>query len=584
MSDDWKSDDPFVDPQDPEAREREQRRLEREEKRKKREAKRSEKEASKKPPSEPVPPTEPPRPPRTPEQEFWDEDPEPVEPPAGVGAKPAQEPAAPAEPAKPPKADQPAEPARPTAAAKKPSEPARKPVEPAAAAPAAKSSKPEPEQTQEQKRPKPAAAEAAAAAAAAGAAADPAPTPAPEAPIEQSWEAEPPAPPDPDVWGDEGDPSKARAVSRRRDGGGDEGGRGGASGRRQYHPFRIAAVIVVFLLIWFLYALFQPFHSDGSDPVQVKIPKGASVSEVGDLLIDKGVIEDPILPISGSTLFQIRVTVAGKRSDLYAGNFTLTKDMSYGSAIDALTTPPVKRTTTVTIPEGYTRSQAAELVEEDGVPGSYTKKTVKSKYLDPAEYGGKNAKDLEGFLFPNTFELKPKAPVTDLVELQLKDFKKQIKKVNMKYAKSKNLTVFDVLIIASMIEREAGIAKQRKLVAAVIYNRLKEGMPLGIDATIRFATGNYSQPLTESELAIDSPYNTRTNQGLPPGPINSPGLDAIQAAAHPAKSDFIFYVNKPNTCGELAFSASEDEFEADVAAYNKAREENGGNEPTSCGE
>src|SRR5699024_5499983 len=111
-----------------------------------------------------------------------------------------------------------------------------------------------------------------------------------------------------------------------------------------------------------------------------------------------------------------------------------------------------------------------------GVPGSYTKKTIGSKYLDPAEYGGKNAKDLEGFLFPNTFELKPKAPVTDLVELQLKDFKKQIEKVDMRYAKSKNLTVFDVLIIASMIEREAGVAKQRKLVAAVIYNRLKEGM------------------------------------------------------------------------------------------------------------
>ncbi|HEX3239716.1 MAG TPA: endolytic transglycosylase MltG [Solirubrobacterales bacterium] len=567
MADDWKSDDPFVDPEDPAAREREQRRLEREEKRKKREDKRSEKEAAKRPP-EPAAPTEPPRPPRTPEQEFWDEDPEPVEPPAGAGAKPAEKPVTPAEQAKP------VEPA------KRPAEPAKKPVKPAAA-PAAKASGSEPEQTQEQKQPKPAAAEAAAAAAAAGAAADPAPTPAPEAPIEQSWEAEPPAEPDPDVWGDEGDPSKARAA--RRGGGGKEGG-GAPTGLRRYHPFRIAAVIVAFLVIWFLYALFQPFHSDGSDPVQLKIPKGASVSEVGDLLIDKGVIEDPILPISGSTLFQMRVTLEGKRSDLYAGGFTLTKDMSYGSAIDALSTPPVKRTTTVTIPEGYTRSQAAELVSEDGVPGSYTKKTVKSKYLDPADYGGKDAKDLEGFLFPNTFELKPKAPVADLVELQLKDFKKQIKKVDMKYAKSKNLTVFDVLIIASMIEREAGIAKQRKLVAAVVYNRLKEGMPLGIDATIRFATGNYSQPLTESQLAIDSPYNTRTNQGLPPGPINSPGLDAIQAAAHPAKSDFVFYVNKPNTCGELAFSASEEEFEEDVAAYNKAREENGGNEPTSCGE
>ena len=107
------------------------------------------------------------------------------------------------------------------------------------------------------------------------------------------------------------------------------------------------------------------------------IPKGSSVSEVGDLLADKGVIDS-------STLFQVRVTLAGKRSEIYSGHFTLAHDMSYGAAIDALSKPPVKRTLTVTIPEGYSRSQAAQLVEEDGVPGDYTKATVNSKYLDPA--------------------------------------------------------------------------------------------------------------------------------------------------------------------------------------------------------
>ena len=93
-------------------------------------------------------------------------------------------------------------------------------------------------------------------------------------------------------------------------------------------------------------------------------------------------------------------------------------------------------------------------------------------------------------------------------------------------------------------------------------------MPLGIDATIRFATGNYTEPLTESELAVDSPYNTRTNAGLPPGPINSPGLAAIEAAAHPAKTDYLFYVTKPGACGKLTFAKTEAEFEADVAKYN----------------
>jgi len=156
--------------------------------------------------------------------------------------------------------------------------------------------------------------------------------------------------------------------------------------------------------------------------------------------------------------------------------------------------------------------------------------------------------------------------------------------VNMSYAKSKNLTVFDVLTIASMVQREAGVSSQFDKVASVIYNRLHEGMPLGIDATIRFATGNYTKPLTESELATSSPYNTRTNAGLPPGPIGNPGLEAIEAAAHPAKTDYLFYVTTPGACGKLTFAKTEAEFEAAVEKYNSAREAAGGNSPTSCGE
>ncbi len=171
-----------------------------------------------------------------------------------------------------------------------------------------------------------------------------------------------------------------------------------------------------------------------------------------------------------------------------------------------------------------------------------------------------------------------------MVQLQLEDFKRRIAGVDTSYARSKNLTIYDVLTIASMVEDEAGLESQRKLVAAVIYNRLREGMPLGIDATTRFATGNYTEPLTESELAIDSPYNTRTNLGLPPGPIDSPGLASIEAAAHPAKVDYLFYVAEPGACNKLAFSETETEFEEDVANYNSAREAAGGNSPDSCGE
>jgi cell division protein YceG involved in septum cleavage len=247
--------------------------------------------------------------------------------------------------------------------------------------------------------------------------------------------------------------------------------------------------------------------------------------------------------------------------------------------------PPVAlKTITVTIPEGYTRTQTAEVAKQEGLRGSYEQASVHSKYLDPAKYGGKGAKDLEGFLFPDTFELKRHASAAELVQLQLEDFKRRIAGVDMKYARSKNLTTFDVVTIASMVEHEAVSEGDRRKVARVIYNRLHEGMPLGIDATTRFATGNYTEPLTESELAVDSPYNTRTHAGLPPGPIDSPGLASIEAAAHPAKGDYLFYVVKPGACNKLAFSNTEAEFEADVARYNSAREAAGGNSPTSCGE
>jgi UPF0755 protein len=349
----------------------------------------------------------------------------------------------------------------------------------------------------------------------------------------------------------------------------------GTMSRALRRPARLVALVVALFLLWFLWALFQPFHGDGSGQVAVKIPKGASVSEVGDLLDDSGVV-------SSSTLFQIRVTLAGKRSELYPGTYTLANGMSYGDAIDAVSTPPKKRTITLTIPEGLSRRQIGPLAGDAGVSGDYLAASERSPDLDPADYGAKGARNLEGFLFPATYELPAHGTAPQLVERQVEAFKQRIRGVDMSYARKKNLTVYDVLIIASMIDREVQVARERKLVAAVIYNRLHDDMPLGIDATIRFAVNNYTEPLTESELATQSPYNTRLYAGLPPGPIGNPGIAAIEAAAHPANVDYLFYVVKPGACGEHAFSSTEAEFERDVARYNSARAAAGGKSPTTC--
>ena len=308
--------------------------------------------------------------------------------------------------------------------------------------------------------------------------------------------------------------------------------------------------------------------------MRVQIPEGASVGEVGDVLDDAGVV-------SSSSFFEARVTLAGKRDELYPGNYTLAKDMSYGDAIDAISTPPVSRTISVTIPEGLSRSQIAPILRDAGVSGNYLQDSVAYGNFDPGEYGAQNPENLEGFLFPATYELPAKGTTRQLVARQLDAFKQRIAGVDLSYAKSKNLTAYDVLIIASMIEREVQLPEERKLVSAVIYNRLKDDIPLGIDATIRFAVDNYTEPLTVSQLETDSPYNTRLNLGLPPGPIGNPGQAALEAAANPARVDYRYYVVKPGTCGEHSFSKTFAEFSEDSAAYDAAQEAAGGS-PDTC--
>ena len=227
-----------------------------------------------------------------------------------------------------------------------------------------------------------------------------------------------------------------------------------------------------------------------------------------------------------------------------------------------------------------TASQVAEIAKQAGVRGDYLKASQSFKGFDPAEYGAQSPESLEGFLFPATYELPRRPTSDDLVARQLAAFEQNVSQVNMGYARSKNLTTYDLLIIGSMIEREVQVPEERELVAAVIYNRLRNGMPLQIDATIRYASGNFTEPISPSELQIDSPYNTYTTPELPPGPIGNPGLAAIEAAAHPAQVPYLYYVVKPNTCGEHTFATSEAQFNEAKAAYDEARAANGGNAPT----
>ena len=232
----------------------------------------------------------------------------------------------------------------------------------------------------------------------------------------------------------------------------------------------------------------------------------------------------------------------------------------------------------IVFPEGFTRAQMAQRVaavaqiaqrERGRVPAlsapRYLAVTARPR-VEPA-FGSRRL-PLEGFLFPATYDFTVRTTSAQLVAQQLVAFRRNWAKVNLRYARSKNLTPYDVLTIASMIERETSAPEERQLVAAVIYNRLHQRMPLGIDATLRY--GLHIPPtesIHESQLGSTSPYNTGKRPGLPPTPIANPGLASLQAAAHPAHVDYVYYVRKPDKRHHF--------FTASFAAFEHYKAEHG---------
>ena len=336
--------------------------------------------------------------------------------------------------------------------------------------------------------------------------------------------------------------------------------------------FLLGLLVVGLFAIWFLVSLYQPFAGDPGSRKTVTLKPGG-VGDLASTLEKEGII-------SSSFFFQLRTSIAGKRGDLKPGTYTLREDMAYGDVITVLEKGPPANTIQVSIPEGRSRGEIADAIS--GLRGNYERATRKSSKLNPRRYGARGAKDLEGFLWPSTYEMKRGQPVRALVDKQLAAFQENFAKVSMREARSKNLTPYEVLTIASLVERETAVPRERKLIASVIYNRLAQDQSLGIDATIRFFTGNWDQPLKQSELQMPSPYNTRLNKGLPPGPIGNPGLASIRAAAKPADSDYLFYVANPCEPGTHTFHRTLGEFNAAAARYNQAREAAGGKAPKGC--
>ncbi|MBA3244038.1 MAG: endolytic transglycosylase MltG [Actinobacteria bacterium] len=242
-----------------------------------------------------------------------------------------------------------------------------------------------------------------------------------------------------------------------------------------------------------------------------------------------------------------------------------------------ITAAPPPPSLKIVFPEGFTRDQ---MIARAGAVRNIAQRKRKitprlsgptyaraSKAAKvPAQFRG-DAKGIEGFLFPATYEFTAKTTAKKLVADQLAFFGQNWRRLDLRAAKAKNLTPYDVLIIASMIEKETIAPEERPKVAAVIYNRLRAGMPLGIDATIRYGLDvPGTEALRVSQLESDNPYNTRNRTGLPPTPIANPGFASMRAATKPADVDFLFFVRKPDKIHHF-FTASESEFFAKACEY-----------------
>ncbi|MFO0702783.1 MAG: endolytic transglycosylase MltG [Candidatus Andersenbacteria bacterium] len=294
----------------------------------------------------------------------------------------------------------------------------------------------------------------------------------------------------------------------------------------------------------------------GAQPTTVVVPSGSSTDDIGQLLTEQGIV-------SSRTAFTVAVVLSGARGKLQAGTYDLSAAMSPREVVTILTHGKTKEHT-VTIPEGLRLTEIADKVAAAGVVARDEFIAATKEQYDVALVKDRPAGiDLEGFLFPDTYTFPDGTSAHNVVLSMLNDFAERVTPLLPDVAQS-GRSLYDNLTLASIVEAEVAKTEDRPKVASVFLNRLAADMALQSDTTVAYAAGVRRIDLTAADLATDSPYNTRINKGLPPGPIDSPGLDALRAVLHPAQTDFLYFVSNTTT-GETLFAATLDEHNKNVA-------------------
>jgi UPF0755 protein len=319
-------------------------------------------------------------------------------------------------------------------------------------------------------------------------------------------------------------------------------------------------VIITGIILYTSYrnSIYNPISNQvGTKKMEVVINKGSGPSQIADTLYNEGLIRN-------KTTFRIYMKLSKLDRKIKAGKYEFTTDMNVVDIVDKMVKGQVKLDTIkVTIPEGYEIKNIAEAVEKAGL----VKKEDFLKAAQEGKYSYDFLKDLpdrsvklEGYLFPDTYEFSKDATAEEIINRMLERFDEVFNSDMRQKAKSMNLSIDKIVTMASIVEREAKVAEERPVVAAVFYNRLKIKMPLQSCATIQYALGERKEKLLNKDLEIKSPYNTYKNGGLPIGPIANPGKASLEAALNPADVKYLYFVLTDPVKGTHTFTVSYDDF------------------------
>ncbi|MFH0852666.1 MAG: endolytic transglycosylase MltG [bacterium] len=320
---------------------------------------------------------------------------------------------------------------------------------------------------------------------------------------------------------------------------------------------------VVGFIFYGLYQFYMPFGEGGVKTVVIE--KGQGVKDIAAELKDENLISSPFW-------FKTYIWLSGKQVNLQAGEYSFGSGLSLVEVADSiLQGKVVQNNIWVTTPEGFTSKQIEGRLAESGL---FSANGLVSVGLDDFRAEYESLKDLpakaslEGFLFPDTYKFEKDAAQDEILDKMLSNFESKLTGKMRSDIASQGRTIFEIVIMASILEKEVKTGVDRKIASGIFWQRLADKYPLQSDATLSYIfDDNYTRHTIE-QTKVDSPYNTYKYIGLPPGPINNPGLDAIEAAIYPQKTDYYFFITKPDT-GEAVFAKTLEEHNLNKAKFLK---------------